>query len=250
MAGFGVERRGADKAGMLIAFEEVLRQHRQTGRRCLLVVDEAQNLSLAAIEELRMLSNITEDGRASLQTILLGQPQFRRMLASPDMAQLRQRVLASYHLGPISEEETRLYVEHRLATVGWTGRPAIDAGAFAAIHRHSGGIPRRINRLCARVLLYGALEQTDTLTAEMVDDTALELNQDLEGGSAPPPMLLGHGESHALERGLERGLEGRGFDPVPRYHDDLPERVEALEIKFARRERIFQRLIDVLGQRV
>ena len=107
---------------MLLGFEEVMRQHRQSGRHCLLVVDEAQNLSLAALEELRMLSNLTEDGRASLQTILLGQPQFRRMLASPDLDQLRQRVLASYHLGPLDVAETRAYVEHRLAMVGWTGR--------------------------------------------------------------------------------------------------------------------------------
>ena len=107
-----------------------------------------------------MLSNITEGGRASLQTILMGQPQFRRMLASPDLDQLRQRVLASYHLGPLSREETRAYIEHRLGTVGWRGRPRWDDAAFAAVFDHTGGIPRRINRLCSRVLLYGALEES------------------------------------------------------------------------------------------
>ncbi len=238
MSGFGVEL-SPDKASMLLDFEEVLRQHRLTGRRCLLVVDEAQNLSLAAIEELRMLSNITEDGRTSLQTILLGQPQFRRMLASPDLSQLRQRVLASYHLGPLSQEETRAYIEHRLATVGWAGNPQITDGAFAAIHHHSGGIPRRVNRLAARVLLYGALEQAATLTAEMVESTASELNQDLEG---VPPLLPRN--DHAGARELSN------FDVGGRFHEDsLRERVEVLEAKVARRERIFQRLIDVLGQR-
>jgi putative secretion ATPase (PEP-CTERM system associated) len=186
MSGFGVEHRGRDKSTMLLDFKEVLRQHRLSRRRCLLVVDEAQNLSLPAIEELRMLSNITEDGRVALQTILLGQPQFRQMLASPDLSQLRQRVLASYHLGPLTEPETRAYVEHRLATVGWTDNPRIEDDAFVAIHRHSGGIPRQINRLCGRVLLLGALEQADTLTEAMVEDTAQELNQDLEG---VPPSL-------------------------------------------------------------
>lgn len=233
MHGFGIER-SQDKASMLMDFEEMLRQHRLSGRRCLLVVDEAQNLSLAAIEELRMLSNLTEDGRASLQTILLGQPQFRRMLASPDLSQLRQRVLASYHLGPLDEGETRAYVEHRLTTVGWAGNPQLTDGAFAAIHRHSGGIPRRINRLAARVLLYGALEQATTLTADMVETIANELNQDLEG-AAPLLSRAGHA----------------GFDDDGRFHEDsLRERIEALEAKVARRERIFQRLIDVLGQRV
>jgi putative secretion ATPase (PEP-CTERM system associated) len=252
MAGFGVTQSGADKASMLLAFADVLRLHRQSGRRCLLVVDEAQNLSLPAIEELRMLSNITEDGHASLQTILLGQPQFRHMLASPDLAQLRQRVLASYHLGPISEEDARAYVEHRLSTVGWAGRPHIEDSAFAAIHRHSGGIPRRINRLCARVLLYGSLEQTDVLTAEMVDSTAMELNQDLAGAdlteAGPATDALTASDQCALVA-LRGGLERGGFDAARRLHDDLDERVEALEIKFARRERVFQRLIDLLGHR-
>lgn len=216
MAGFGVAP-GPDKAAMLLAFQEVLRQHRLTGRRCLLAVDEAQNLSLAALEELRMLSNLAEDGRASLQTILLGQPQFRRMLASPELDQLRQRVLASYHLGPLDPAETRAYVEHRLATVGWTGIPEIEATAFAAVHRHSDGIPRRINRLCARLLLYGALEQATTLTAAMVDATGHELDQDLDG-LAPGPVVRA----------------------------DLQERVAALEAAAARRERVLQQLLDRL----
>ena len=242
MAGFGVEPRGLDKASMLLGLQDVLRGHRQTGHRCLLAVDEAQNLSLPAIEELRMLSNLTEDGRASLQTILLGQPQFRRMLASPDLDQLRQRVLASYHLGPLDVMETRAYVEHRLATVGWTGAPAIEPAAFTALYRHSGGIPRRINRLAARVLLYGALEQSGLLTADMVDSTALELDQDLEGadGRGGPPHRRLDREEPRLEPGL---LDPRVFQ------DDLHERVEALELKVARRERVFQRLLDVLGTR-
>jgi putative secretion ATPase (PEP-CTERM system associated) len=232
MHGFGVGH-GRDKASMLVEFEDVLRQHALTERRCLLVVDEAQNLSLAAIEELRMLSNIAQDGRTSLQTILLGQPQFRRMLASPDLSQLRQRVLASYHLGPLGEEETRAYVEHRLTTVGWTGNPRFADTAFAAIHRHSGGIPRRINRLAARLLLYGALEHAAALTAEMVENTAAELNQDLEG-PAPPPR---NGDAAGHDDGGQ-----------PRQ-DSLRERVESLEATLAERERAFQRLIEALGQR-
>src|SRR5208283_3313804 len=105
----------------------------------------------------------------------MGQPQFRRMLASPDLDQLRQRVLASYHLGPLTEEETRGYVEHRLRAVGWAGNPTFTDDAFAAIYRFTDGIPRRINRLCSRVLLYGALEEAGTLTREMVESTAEEL---------------------------------------------------------------------------
>jgi len=237
-SGFGVPAEGRDKASMLLGLEAVLRQHRQTGRRCLLVVDEAQNLPLGALEELRMLSNLTEDGRASLQTILLGQPQFRRILASPSLDQLRQRVLASYHLGPLDAAETQAYVAHRLTTVGWTDTPRIEADAFAALHRHSGGIPRRINRLCARVLLYAALEEAHEVTAGMVDVTAQELDRDLEG----LPLAAPRGRGEAAERA--------GFDAAARLVDhDLYERVEALEVKLARRDRAFLLLLDVLGQR-
>jgi putative secretion ATPase (PEP-CTERM system associated) len=234
MAGFGVDSHGADKASMLLAFEAAVRHHQEIGRRCLLVVDEAQNLSLAALEELRMLSNVGEDAGAGLQTILLGQPQFRRMLASPELDQLRQRVLASYHLGPLDAAETQAYVEHRLGTVGWQGRPAIDAAAFAALHLHSGGLPRRINRLCSRVLLYGALEEAATLTADMVDSTAHELTRDLEGSLSP----AGYVNGDAADR---RALD----DATPAFSGGLLERVEALEISIARRERTFQRLMDI-----
>jgi general secretion pathway protein A len=246
MAGFGVDPHGADKASMLLAFEAAVRHHQETGHRCLLVVDEAQNLSLAALEELRMLSNVGEDAGAGLQTILLGQPQFRRMLASPELDQLRQRVLASYHLGPLDAAETQAYVEHRLGMVGWDGRPEIHAAAFAALHRHTGGLPRRINRLCGRVLLYGALEEEATITAAMVDSTAEELTRDLEGGLPP----AGYGNGGAVERQGFAGAAPNFTEAAPGFGSGLLERVEALEMSIARRERTFKRLMDMLSHRV
>ena len=189
LAGFGVETEDAPKSTLLLRFADVLRELRADGRRCLLIVDEVQNLSFAAIEELRMLSNITENGRASLQTILVGQPQFRRMLASPDLDQLRQRVVASYHLGPITEEETRAYIRHRLHTAGWQGRPRWEEETYGAVFRATDGAPRRIPRLCARVMLYAALEDAEDISASMVVQTAAELDADLQAGQtavAPP----------------------------------------------------------------
>src|ERR1700710_2352737 len=186
MADFGLgDTPATEKSTVLRQFEHLVRDQRKQGRRCLLVVDEVQNLSLAAMEELRMLSNITVDGKASVQTILLGQPQFRPMLASKAWEQLRQRVLASYQLGPLTGDETRGYVEHRLRTVGWCDDPVWEDGAFTALHRHTDGIPRRINTLCSRVLLFGALEETHTITGAMVDDTAEELSRDLGAGLEP-----------------------------------------------------------------
>ena len=228
MAGFGLTDEGTGKAGLLQRFEGVLREHQAAGKRCLLIVDEAQNLSMPALEELRMLSNITVDGRTSLQTILLGQPQFRRILASPNMDQLRQRVLTSYHLGPLTQEETRAYIEHRLHAVGWSGDPHWSDEAFAAIYAHTGGVPRRINRLCSRVLLYGVLEETHDITGAVVEATALELSADLEGvagpEAAPAPMA-----AHAGGGG------------------DLQARVAALERKVLERDQVFRRLSQMLG---
>ncbi len=246
MAGFGLVEEGSGKAALLHRFEDVLRQHQSAGRRCLLIVDEAQNLSLAALEELRMLSNITVDGRTSLQTILLGQPQFRRVLASPNMDQLRQRVLTSYHLGPLSQDETRAYIEHRLHAVGWIDDPHWDDDAFNAVHTHSGGIPRRINRLCSRVLLYGVLEEMHRITGEMVDNTAVELAQDLEGVRAdwvegPEPPSPANGVSASISPGL---IPDHAMLSV---NADLLNRVEALEYQMARREQVFRRLTQMLG---
>lgn len=230
MDNFGIgDTPGLDKATLLRRFEFMVQEQRRAGRRCLLVVDEVQNLPLAALEELRMLSNITVDGHASMQTILLGQPQFRPILASRDAEQLRQRVLASYHLGPLSEAETRSYIEHRLKMVGWDGDPRWDDDAYAMVFSHTGGIPRRINTLCSRILLYGSLEEAHTITASMVEMTAGELNQDLGAGSvqslAPPGAVNGgSGELQAILR-----------------------RVEALEVSSARQDRVFRRMLDLFG---
>jgi putative secretion ATPase (PEP-CTERM system associated) len=251
MAGYGIDAPEASKATLLLRFEEVLSDHRLSGKRCLLIIDEVQNLALPALEELRMLSNITEGGKASLQTILLGQPQFRKMLASPDLDQLRQRVLASYHLGPLTREETRGYILHRLGTVGWRGRPRWDDAAFGAVFAHSGGIPRRINRLCSRVLLYGALEEADDVTAAMVETTAEELAQDLEFGRPAPAADAAQDFARAdftradftrLSSDLHAELHHEAGATA-----ELRQRLEALEARVARRDRVFQRLLDALS---
>jgi putative secretion ATPase (PEP-CTERM system associated) len=233
MANFGLgDTPGTDKSTLLRRFEHMVRDQRKQGRRCLLVIDEVQNLSLAAMEELRMLSNITVDGKASVQTILLGQPQFRPILASKDWEQLRQRVLASYHLGPLTREETRGYIEHRLRTVGWSGDPAWDDAAFTAIHQHTGGIPRRINTLCSRVLLFGALEESHAISAGIVDETAEELDRDLGAGS----------ETIAPARG------GPGLQAplAAAQADDLMRRIDALERHAFRQDQAFRRVMDLL----
>jgi Holliday junction resolvasome RuvABC ATP-dependent DNA helicase subunit len=180
---------------------------------------------------------LTVDGRTPLQTLLLGQPQFRRALASTSLDQLRQRVLTSYHLGPLSRDETRGYVEHRLSAVGWDGDPVFEEAAFEAVYGATDGVPRRVNRLCSRVLLYGALEETHDITAAMVEQTADELQRDLEGVRAEwanlPPV-----PAAAVNGGAANFVSA-----------DLVSRVEALEQQMAQREQVFRRLTQMLGVR-
>jgi hypothetical protein len=138
-----------------------------------------------------MLSNFQEGARPLLQSFLLGQPQFRDTLASEELEQLRQRVTANFHLGPIDAAETRAYIEHRLQLVSWRGDPEITDEAFARIFAHTGGVPRRINNLCTRLLLFGTLEQLHRLDGQAVEAVVDDLRQEAQGVIEPPlaPML-------------------------------------------------------------
>ena len=134
VGGFGLPcEDAASKTTLLARLEVFLRQCEQDGKRALLVVDEAQNLTPKVVEELRMLSNFQTDEKSLLQTFLLGQPEFRATLHSPGMSQLRQRVIATYHLGPMDSSESNAYIEHRMRTVGWSGNPHLTPAAYAAV---------------------------------------------------------------------------------------------------------------------
>ena len=179
---FGIDARGLDKATLLRTFERFLLDNQRRGRRILVLVDEVQNLPFKSLEELRMLSNFQVNDMAPVQFCLMGQPQFRQMLASDDLMQLRQRVIVSYHLGPLDLEETRSYIEHRLHLVNWQSDPVLTDGAYRQIHHHTGGVPRRINVLCDRLFLCGMLEELHEIGEETVDTVAREMSQ--EGTSA------------------------------------------------------------------
>ena len=182
-AAFGLPKDDS-KAVLLDRLEQFLLACNRQGKRVLLIVDEAQNLPMGSVEELRMLSNFVDANRPVLQTFLLGQPEFRRTLQSPDMEQLRQRVIASCHLGPLDQAETESYILHRLQTVGWRHDPSFGANVFAIIHQYTGGIPRKINILCDRLLLLGCLDKKHALSAQDVAGLIEELRQEfapLEG---------------------------------------------------------------------
>ncbi len=166
---YGIDTRGLDKAATLKAIENFLHAEARAGRRCLLVVDEAQNLAVDALEELRMLSNFQLGSSALLQIFLLGQPEFRDLVqSSPSLEQLRQRVIATHHLDAMDADEVEPYILHRMQRAGWTGRPQLTEEAYEAVFEETGGVPRKINALMNRTLLMGAVEQLDTLDGALV----------------------------------------------------------------------------------
>lgn len=177
-AAFELPYEDASKAALLSRLEQFFRYCDNQGKRVLLVVDEAQNLSSRTIEELRMLSNFQTNDKSLLQTFLLGQPEFKNTLLNEDMEQLRQRVIATYHLGSMDSAETKAYIRHRLHTVGWQDDPSFTEDAFMAIHDYTDGIPRKINTLCDRLFLMGYLEEIhvfrDTEVCEVISDIQQE----------------------------------------------------------------------------
>jgi len=150
-------------------FEDFLIREYAAGRRTVLIVDEAQNLGLDTLEELRMLSNINADKDLVLQLILVGQPQLKHKLELPQLSQFAQRIAVSYHLAPLTEPETTEYIRHRLTHVG--GDPALfSPEASAAIHRESGGVPRLINVLCDTALVYGYAGSAPAIGLELLEE--------------------------------------------------------------------------------
>ena len=179
---FDVPQENIDKATLLRRMESFLVDCNRTNRTVLLFVDEAQNLPHSALEELRMLSNMQTGGRSLLQIYLLGQPEFRRTIARKSLEQLRQRVITSYHLQPLDAEETQQYIEHRLDLVGWDNDPEFSAEAYKMIFEATGGVPRKINLLCDRLLLLGYLEEKHEIGADIVKEVVLDMHTE---GSAP-----------------------------------------------------------------
>lgn len=176
---FGLAVDGHDKAAALGQIEAFLHDEARAGRRCLLVVDESQNLSIEALEELRMLSNFQLGAHPLLQTLLLGQPEFKRLLAEdPRLEQLRQRVIAAHHLDAMAADEIEPYVRHRLECVSWRGRPELDPQVFVDLFEATDGVPRRINQVMSRLLLLGAVEQRNRLDAAMLAAVCSEMARD------------------------------------------------------------------------
>lgn len=184
----GLEGREASKALLLNQIRRHLEEDRLSGRRAVLIVDEAQGLDGRTLEELRLLTNLADQRGPLLQIILLGQEQLRELLKLPELEQLRQRTIAAYHLKPMSEADTRAYIGHRLRCADWSGDPVISDMAVKIIHHAGGGNPRRINLLCSRLLLHGYVSSKHYLAVpdmrivleEMSEEELASWDQSLE----------------------------------------------------------------------
>ncbi|WP_283420230.1 XrtA/PEP-CTERM system-associated ATPase [Sphingopyxis sp. Geo48] len=189
---FGIEWEEQSKAELLRSIEQYLREQARAGRRTLLIVDEGQNLAISALEELRMLSNFQLGDHSLLQIFLLGQPEFRQTLFhTPALEQLRQRVIATHHLDPMEPEEVEPYILHRLKKVGWRGNPSFAPEAFELIYDYSDGVPRKLNVLVSRLLLFGAVEELHRISAQHVRNVIGEIEADRgidEASLAPLPV--------------------------------------------------------------
>jgi type II secretory pathway predicted ATPase ExeA len=210
----------------------------QEGRKALVIIDEAQNLSVPALEELRMLSNFQVGRHAPCQIFLVGQPQFRDAMSNPNLEQLRQRVIAAYHLGPLVETDCAQYITHRLRQVGWKGDPVFSPDAIASIYRNTDGVPRRINTLCSRLLLLGFLDDLHTFAAEDVERVAADLREEqgvtrLKPSSAQ--QLVANGEENYLSR---------SDDTFLRRPDELDARLDAHEKSIRHIFRSLARMVD------
>ncbi|MEN9807644.1 MAG: hypothetical protein RL756_2164 [Pseudomonadota bacterium] len=187
-ANLGLRIPNANKAVLLRELEHLFQQQAKEGRRVLILVDEAQNLPPGSVEELRMLSNFTMDSKPLVQIFLLGQQEFRETLLGPGFEQLRQRVIATYHLNPLDQQETQTYIEHRLRRVGWNNDPAFTKDAYEAVYNFCSGVPRRINNLCDRLLLYAFLEEQHLIDGDLVIKVSEEIGSEFWSGRSVEPV--------------------------------------------------------------
>lgn len=165
---FDLDFRGKDRVEQHQVLLDALVERYAEGRRCVLIIDEAQNLSEEALEQLRMLSNVNSEADHLLQLILVGQPELRETLKRPELRQFVQRIAVDYHLEPLGREETARYIAHRLEVAG-AARPILTAEACAAVHYFSRGIPRLVNSLCDLALVHAYAEDV----AEVDIDTVI-----------------------------------------------------------------------------
>lgn len=177
-ATFGIRYEGDDKSITLEQIKDYFTQQTQQGKRVLLIVDEAQHLPKGSLEELRILADFVVDGTLPFQVFLVGQGELSKTLYAPEMDQFRQRIVATFQLKPLTEEETKVYIFFRLKKAGWNHKPNFDDDVFRDIYVFTQGIPRKINTFCDRLLLFGYLEELILITVADIEKVVKEVMEE------------------------------------------------------------------------
>lgn len=188
----GLEKRQNSKAETTLLINSFLSHCVKENKRVLIVVDEAQNIPIDALEELRMITNYHIRGVSPVQIFLLGQPEFRDTLNTANLEQLRQRVVARYHLGPLSKHEVKEYINYRLNIVSIDKKSSsiFEEATYKVIYDTTGGIPRIINTLCDRALMYSYLEEKNNVSLKDLNHVIDELKEERFHGTTNPEEEL------------------------------------------------------------
>jgi general secretion pathway protein A len=171
----GLEARRVDRTAYIELLNRYLLDEAAAGHDVVLLIDESQDLEPELLEQVRLLSNLETDQRKLLQIVLIGQPELREKLNHRSLRQLRQRITVRYHLSPLDRFETERYIAHRLKVAGADGRPRFSSWAIRRVHRYSGGVPRLINAVCDKALLYGYVNGTYALDGRAIGQAIREL---------------------------------------------------------------------------
>jgi len=211
MIDFGLDPAGRSKPLLLRDPSQFLVDQRLAGRMVLVVIDEAQNLSPAALEELRMLSNLETEKSKLLQIVMVGQPNLRDKLGSPELEQLRQRITVSYHLPPLEIDETANYINHRLRRAALGAPLEFPREATDLVHERSRGVPRIINVICDAALVFGYAEERRVFDATTIREVLAELETTgvLPSASMPqaaPPATTADGRAASMAEGRPAGM--------------------------------------------
>jgi len=225
---FGLSTEGKDKVQLIADLNDFLLSECTSNRQPIIIIDEAQNLSTEALEEIRLLSNLEAEDFKMVQIILVGQPELKQIIAQPSLSQLRQRISISCHLSPLNREETEEYIFHRLATVGSRDCVSFLDGVIDKIFHFSGGVPRLINLICDFLMLSAFVEETHEITMELVDDAVNELSFD---DSVSKPMDTQVRHSAPLVHNVPTSMS----TPVPGQTSvALEERLARIEINYSK----------------
>ncbi|NRA84071.1 MAG: AAA family ATPase [Gammaproteobacteria bacterium] len=226
---FGLKCESNNKTSLLYTLEQYLISLHQQGKRAVLLVDEAQNLPAESVEELRMLSNFQVGNHPLFQSFLLGQDELRTIIQSPGMEQFRQRIIASCHLQPLTQEETREYIKHRLAKAGWQGDSLISFTAYSIIHAKTQGVPRMINLFMDRLMLFGFIEELKHFNVEAIDAVISEMSGELTMAVTMKKQLINP------KTIVQPALQGRNnSEPLVNLLKEIIEKIRTLETKIDR----------------